>query len=275
MADIEKKYVYVLSDSLGETAMLVVKAALTQFDTSNTTLKKVPYVNDTDSIEEVILEAKKNKSLIVYTIVLKHLKSYINKRAKEEQIITIDLLGPMLRGMEDFFEQRPERTPGLLHKLDEDYFKKIEAVEFAVKYDDGKDPRAVFYADIILTGVSRTSKTPLCIYLAHKGLKVVNIPLVPEVKPPEELFAKKSGKVIGLTISPTLLNQVRVERLKTMGLERDADYASFERILEELDFAEGILKRLGCPVLDVTNKAVEETASKILQIYNRGDLVDR
>lgn len=255
--------------------MLVVKAAMTQFSSEDTLLKRIPYIDDKDSIEEIIQEAKEHKALIVYTLVVKELKQYINKRAKEEDIITVDLLGPLIKGMEEFYGQKPERTPGLLHKLDEDYFNKIEAVEFAVKYDDGKDPRAIFYADIILTGVSRTSKTPLCIYLAHRGLKVVNIPLVPEVKPPEELFAKKSGKVIGLTIKPTLLNEIRVERLKTMGLERDADYASFERILEELEYAEGILKRLGCPVIDVTNKAVEETASKILQIYNRGDLIDK
>ena len=255
--------------------MLVVKAALSQFESGDTTLRRVPYINDIESIEEVLQEAGENDILIVYTMVVRELRQYINKRAKEEGIIIIDLLGPLLKGMEDFFGQRPERTPGLLHKLDEEYFKKIEAVEFAVKYDDGKDPRAILYADIILTGVSRTSKTPLCIYLAHRGLKVVNIPLVPEVKPPDELFAKKSGKVIGLTIKPTLLNEIRVERLKTMGLERDADYASFSRILEELEYSEGILKKLGCPVLDVTNKAVEETASKILQIYNRGDLIDK
>ena len=254
--------------------MLVVKAAMTQFPDGDTVLRRVPYIDDEESIEEVIQEAREKEALIVYTLVIKELKEYICRRAEEEGLLTIDLLGPLIKGMEKFYNRKPERRPGLLHQLDEEYFNKIEAVEFAVKYDDGKDPRAILYADIILTGVSRTSKTPLGIYLAHRGLKVVNIPLVPEVKPPEELFAKKKGKVIGLTIQPTLLNEIRVERLKSMGLEQDAGYASFARILEELDYAEGIIKRLGCPVIDVTNKAVEETASKILQIYNRGDLID-
>lgn len=248
---------------------------MSQFTTENTMLKKVPYIDDIDSIEEIIQEAKEHDSLIVYTFVIKGLKEYICKRAIEENIIIIDLLGPILKGMEEFYGHIPVGKPGLLHKLDEEYFNKIEAVEFAVKYDDGKDPRAIFYADIILVGVSRTSKTPLCIYLAHKGYKVVNIPIVPEVKPPEELFAKKKGKVIGLTIKPILLNEIRVERLKTMGLEKDANYASFERILNELEYSEALLKKLGCPVIDVTNKAVEETASKILQIYNRGDLIGK
>lgn len=255
--------------------MFVVNAAMSQFSSGETILKRVPYIDDKDSIEEIIQEAKEHNSLIVYTLVIKELKDYICKRANEEKIITVDLLGPLLKGMEELYGHVPKRTPGLLHKLDEEYFNKIEAVEFAVKYDDGKDPRAILYADIILVGVSRTSKTPLCIYLAHKGLKVVNIPLVPEVKPPEELYSKKIGKVIGLTIKPILLNEIRVERLKTMGLEKDASYASFSRILEELEYAEGVLKKLGCPVIDVTNKAVEETASKILQIYNRGDLIDK
>lgn len=254
--------------------MMVVKAAMIQFPDGDTVLKRIPYIDDKESIEEVIQEAKETEALIVYTLVIKELKEYIAKRAEEEALLTVDLLGPLINGMEKFYKRKPERKPGLLHALDEEYFNKIEAVEFAVKYDDGKDPRAILYADIILTGVSRTSKTPLGIYLAHRGLKVVNIPLVPEVKPPEELFAKKKGKVIGLTIKPTLLNEIRVERLKSMGLGQDAGYASFERILEELEYADGIIKRLGCPVIDVTNKAVEETASKILQIYNRGDLID-
>ncbi len=272
---IKNKIVFVLSDSLGETAMLVVRAALSQFECEDTKLKRIPYVDDIDTIEDIISQAKENEIMIVYTIVVNELKEYIDRRAKEIGIIAIDLLGPLIDGLGNFYGSKPERTPGLLHRLDEEYFKKIEAVEFAVKYDDGKDPRAVLFADIILTGVSRTSKTPLCIYLAHRGLKVVNIPLVPEVKPPEELFAKKKGKVIGLTIRPMLLNEIRVERLKTLGLEKDSDYAKLERIMLELEYAEGILKRIGCPVLDVTNKAVEETASKILQIYNRGDLVDK
>ena len=149
--------------------------------------------------------------------------------------------------------------------------KKIEAVEFAVKYDDGQDTRGITYADIVILGVSRTSKTPLCMYLAHRGLKVANVPLVPEVKAPEEIFSLPRGKVVGLTVKPQVLHEIRTERLKTIGIGNKADYASFERILAELDYAEGIMKKIGCPIIDVSHKAVEETASKVLQIYYRGD----
>jgi regulator of PEP synthase PpsR (kinase-PPPase family) len=153
--------------------------------------------------------------------------------------------------------------------MDEMYYRRVEAVEFAVRYDDGKDPRGIELADIVLIGVSRTSKTPLSMYLAHKRIKVANVPLVPEVQPPEELFKAERGKVIGLTINLEQLNQIRTERLKTLGLEGQANYANPERILEELEYADRIMKRLGCPVIEVTNRAVEETASKILEIYYR------
>ena len=173
--------------------------------------------------------------------------------------------------IENVTGSQPHGKPGLVHRMDDDYFRKIEAIEFAVKYDDGKDPRGIMHADIVLIGVSRTSKTPLCMYLAHKRLKATNIPLVPEVSPPEELFKLPYGKVIGLKIKPDMLNEIRTERLKTMGLMSSADYASIGRILNELDYAEDIMKRIGCPVVDVSNKAIEETASKILKIMYKGD----
>ncbi|MDR1160081.1 MAG: kinase/pyrophosphorylase, partial [Syntrophomonadaceae bacterium] len=140
---------------------------------------------------------------------------------------------------------------------------------FAVRYDDGKDPRGVELADVVLIGVSRTSKTPLSMYLAHKRIKVANVPLVPEVIPPEQLFTAAKGKIIGLIIRDEQLTNIRSERLKTLGLGGQASYASSKRVFEELEYAEKIMKKIGCPVIDVTNKAIEETASKILEIYYR------
>jgi regulator of PEP synthase PpsR (kinase-PPPase family) len=157
-----------------------------------------------------------------------------------------------------------------VHQLDDEYFRRVEAIEFAVKYDDGKDPRGLLRADVVLVGVSRTSKTPLSMFLAHKRLKAANVPLVPEVEPPEELFEVNPRKVIGLTISPDELNLIRTERLKALGLRAQANYAALERILVELEYAEKIMKKIGCPVINVSNKAVEETASIILDIIKRG-----
>ncbi|NLT95580.1 MAG: kinase/pyrophosphorylase [Clostridia bacterium] len=268
---ISKPVIYIISDSLGETAEFVARAAAIQFNGAGVEFRRIPYVNDPDHLREVVEEASLYNSLIAYTLVVEDLKTVLEEEAAKKNLLTVDILDPMMKAIYQLTGYEPRREPGLLHKLDDDYFRKIEAVEFAVKYDDGKDPRGILYADIVLVGVSRTSKTPLCMYLAHKRLKAANIPLVPEVSPPDELFTLPRGKVVGLTIKPHILNEIRQERLKTLGLVSNADYASMERILKELDYAESIMKRLGCPVVDVSNKAVEETASKILQIYYRGD----
>jgi regulator of PEP synthase PpsR (kinase-PPPase family) len=163
----------------------------------------------------------------------------------------------------------PKREAGLNRRLTSYYFDKIEAIEFAVKYDDGKDPRGFRKADVVLIGISRTSKTPLSMYLANKNLKVANLPLVPEVEPSEELFKISPRKIIGLTNSPEVLNNIRRERLKDMGVKHDSAYADLNRILEELEYADKIFERLRCPVIDVSQRAIEETASIIISIISK------
>ncbi|MFJ5716933.1 pyruvate, water dikinase regulatory protein [Neobacillus sp. NPDC093127] len=266
---VQKEVVYVISDSVGETAEFVVKAVATQFNGGQVDIRRNSYVEDIEDIEDVILLAKKEHSIIAYTIVIPALKDYLDRRALEEGILAVDLLSPLMNAFVTKFNKPPHHRPGLMRKLDEEYFRKIEAIEFAVKYDDGRDPRGITKADIVLVGVSRTSKTPLSMYLAHKRFKVANVPLVPEVPPPDELFEIPRKNCIGLIISPDKLNEIRKERLKALGLASQANYASFERILEELDHAEKIMKRVGCPVIDVSNKAIEETAGLILDILKK------
>jgi [pyruvate, water dikinase]-phosphate phosphotransferase / [pyruvate, water dikinase] kinase len=259
-----KEIVYVVSDSVGETAEFVVKAVASQFNGGHIDIRRSSYVEDIDDIEDVILLSKQTNSIIAYTVVIPVLKEYLDRRAKEEGIIAVDLMNPLIEAFTNKFNKEPNRQPGMMRKLDEDYFRKIEAIEFAVKYDDGRDPRGIPRADIVLIGVSRTSKTPLSMYLAHKRLKVANVPLVPEVPAPDELFEVPRNKCVGLIISPDKLNDIRKERLKALGLTSQANYASFERILEELDYAEKIMKRVGCPIINVSNKAIEETANLIM-----------
>jgi [pyruvate, water dikinase]-phosphate phosphotransferase / [pyruvate, water dikinase] kinase len=258
--------VYVLSDSVGETAELVVKAAISQFDENKTTIRRIPYVEDIGTVDEVIAEARDNQGMIAFTMVLPDVRQHIIKRANEEGLPVYDILSPLLTMMEERLQVPPKNESGLIHTLDEDYFRKVEAIEFAVKYDDGRDPRGVLRADVVLVGVSRTSKTPLSQYLAHKRLKVANVPLVPEVEPPEELFNISPEKVVGLKISPEKLNGIRTERLKALGLKSEANYATLQRIEEELSYSEEVMKRLGCRVIDVSAKAVEETANIIFQM---------
>lgn len=266
---VNRSIVYVISDSVGETAELVVKAAISQFDEDKTMIQRIPYVGDIGTVDEVIALAKENQGMIAFTVVLPEVKTHLVEQAKLHNIPSHDILSPMVAMMEKKLQCSPKNESGLIHMLDEDYFKKVEAIEFAVKYDDGRDPRGILRADVVLVGVSRTSKTPLSQYLAHKRLKVANVPLVPEVEPPEELFSIDSNKVIGLTISPEKLNGIRTERLKALGLKEEANYAKIQRIEDELVYSSGVMNRIGCEVIDVSTKAVEETANLIFQIVQR------
>lgn len=262
----KKIQVYILSDSVGETAELVIKAGLTQFNNNEHIIHRVPYVEDMETIDETLKIVKIRKGIIGFTLVDPKLRDYVNKEAEILEIEAIDIMGPMMQSMERVFDKKPRLEPGLVHKLDEDYFKRVEAIEFAVKYDDGRDTRGISRADIVLIGVSRTSKTPLSQYLALKSLKVANVPIVPEVKPPEELFELGPEKCIGLGITPEKLNNIRKERLKALGLGDDAIYANIERIHKELKYFDNIVNKIGCNVVDVSNKAVEETANIILNL---------
>ncbi|SHF68464.1 pyruvate, water dikinase regulatory protein [Ornithinibacillus halophilus] len=262
---IKDPLVYVLSDSVGETAELVIKAGLSQFNNGEYKIQRIPYVEDKETIDDSIQLAKEKNGIIGFTLVDPNLREYLNEKAEEQNIEAIDIMGPMLKAMERVYDKKPRLEPGLVHQLDEDYFKKVEAIEFAVKYDDGRDPRGISRADIILIGVSRTSKTPLSQYLAHKRLKVANIPIVPEVEPPEELFEVDPKRCIGLRISPEKLNDIRKERLKALGLGDQATYANIQRIHQELDYFNKVVEKIGCHVIDVSNKAVEETANSIMR----------
>lgn len=267
-----EEVVYVVSDSVGETAEFVVKAVAAQFNGGNINIQRYAFAEDIEDIAEVIDIAKDNNSVIAYTLAIPELKEYLDRRAKQEGVMAVDIMQPLIEVFMKKFHKTPKYEPKLLRQLDDEYFRRVEAIEFAVKYDDGRDPRGLMRADIVLIGVSRTSKTPLSMYLAHQGYKVANVPLVPEVSPPDELFQLPRGKCVGLIITPDKLNEIRKERLKALGLRSQANYASYERILEELDYAEKLMKRVGCPVINVANKAVEETAGLIIDILKKRGL---
>ncbi|MGB3566245.1 MAG: pyruvate, water dikinase regulatory protein, partial [Priestia megaterium] len=229
----------------------------------------VPYVEDIATLSEVVSVAKMNNAIIGFTLVKPEMREFLIQEASKNGVEVFDIIGPLIDKIQSSYQLSPRYEPGMARKLDEDYFKKVEAIEFAVKYDDGRDPRGILRADIVLIGVSRTSKTPLSQFLAHKRLKVANVPIVPEVDPPEELFHVSPEKCIGLTISPEKLNDIRKERLKSLGLNDKAIYANIGRIKEELEFFQGIVDKIGCEVVDVSNRAVEETAGIILNTIKK------
>ncbi|GAA4858216.1 pyruvate, water dikinase regulatory protein [Paenibacillus vulneris] len=267
MAEQTNPIIYVASDSAGETGEAVVRAATVQFYPQQVDMRIVPFLENRAGIDKLVQTAKQRDGIIVFTLVIPELRDYLVEQAIRYQLPYIDLLGPIIGSLEKKLQQESRHQPGMIHPLDEDYFKKVEAVEFAVKYDDGRDFNGVLQADIVLVGVSRTSKTPLSMYLAHKKFKVANVPLVPEIQPPEQLFTISKKKIVGLRIDPVKLNMIRTERLKMLGLPQNATYANVERIHKELEYANQIMKKLDCTVIDVSNKAVEETASLIIDMF--------
>ncbi len=265
--------IYVISDSVGETAQQVTKAALSQFSLNEGyEIRRFPYIVDEKHLLEILNSGKNENAIVVYTLVDDNLLSITERFCKEEGLSHIDLMTPLLREISNKTNINPKREPGIIRKLDESYFKRVEAIEFAVKYDDGKDPRGILKSDIVLVGISRTSKTPLSMYLANKNIKVANVPLVPEIPIPKELYQIDPKKIIGLTNSPEKLNRIRIERLKALELSSESSYANLERILQELDYSEKIMKKLNCPVINVSNKAIEETAGIILDIINENGI---
>ena len=262
--------IYAVSDSIGETAESVVKATTSQFVDQEFDVFRVPYVKSKEQVDKVMAEAAAEKAMVCYTIVLPELRQHLADKAMELDVKVVDVLGPMLRVIEGNWGLLPKNQAGLVHALDHEYFKRVEAVEFAVKYDDGKNPMGLAKADVVLIGVSRTSKTPLSMYLANKQIKVANVPLVPEINPPAELFKVPPKRIIGLLIDPFKLNSIRSARLKTMGLSDKAAYADMGRINEELEYAQAIMRRVHCKIINVSNRAIEETAGLILD-YIQGN----
>jgi len=258
--------IFAVSDSIGETAEQVAMAAASQFK-GEVEVKRIPSINSLEDVEELITEVTNNeKSIIVSTIITVNVREYLTQKCLEKNISVINVLGPIINVTSSILNRMPDNNPGAMRKTDEVYFKRIEAMEFAMQYDDSKDYRGLKNADVVLIGLSRTSKTPLCMYLANKGIKAINIPLMPEVEIPNELFEVDKKKIFGLVINPLQLIEIRKRRLdKFHRMPTGIEYASDARILEEFDFADRIMRKLGCKTIDVTQRAIEDTALIIIK----------
>ncbi len=258
--------IFAVSDSIGETSNQVAIAAASQFG-KDVAVERIPYIKSLDDIEDVIEAVKEcgNEAVIVSTIITVDVREYLTQKCISNNIPVVNVLGPILNIISSKLNKLPDNNPGAMWETDENYFKRIEAMEFAMQYDDSKDYRGIKNADVVLVGLSRTSKTPLCMYLANKGIKAINIPLVPEVGVPKELYEIDRKKIFGLTINPLQLIEIRKKRLdKFHRIPSDVEYAGDARILEEFDFADSIIRKLGCNTIDVTQRAIEDTALIIL-----------
>lgn len=262
--------IFAVSDSIGETAEQVAQAAASQF-ADDVEVKRVPYVKTLEDVEELIKEIKEcTKVMIVSTIITVKVREYLTQKGVENNLSVVNVLGPIINVASSILNKQPQYNPGAVWETDEAYFKRIEAMEFAMQYDDSKDYRGLKNADVVLIGLSRTSKTPLCMYLANKGIKAINIPLVPEVEVPKELYEIDKSKIFGLIINPLQLIEIRKRRLdKFHRIPSNIEYAGDARILEEFDFSDRIIRKLGCKTIDVTQRAIEDTALIIIKALGK------
>lgn len=258
--------VVIISDSTGETAINYMKSVTSQFPDLETKIIRKPDIKTKAEIDQIMDELDKD-SVIVITVANKDLALHVREIAKEKDLTVLDILSYGINKFEKLTGKKAIREAGLTRTLSSGYFKMIDAIEFAIKYDDGKDPRGFLESDIVLVGVSRTSKTPTTMILATKNFKVANLPLVPESKLPQELFEVDPDRVIGLVIDPDKLSNIRAERTKTMGIVGESKYFDKERIREELAYAKEVFKDLDCKVIDVTENTIEQTATEIFEYY--------
>ena len=261
------KYIWVISDGSGSTAERVLQASLVQFGYEDMKVERIPDVRTREQIKQIVNTAAKKKGLLAYTLVTPQLRKEIATRANEFNVPTVDLLGPLLTSLTTFLAAPPESKPGLLGELDHYYFKRIDAVGFTVKHDDGRGLHDLRKADAVIIGVSRTSKTPLSMYLAYnKGFLVANIPIILGMDPPSELFKVDQKRIVGLTINPDLLVSLRQTRLAQLA-HADINYGDEKHVIEELRYSHQIFrKNPKWSVINITGKAIEEMANELCSL---------
>lgn len=266
----EKLKIIIISDGTGETATGVCRAVMTQFKDREVYFTRYKNVRTKDQIDAIFEEAAIHHDLIVYTIVSVELRQYIQDLTRTKHVRTLDVLGPALTSFSNYFEQEPSAEPGLLHAVNDDYFKRVEAMEFTLNHDDGRNTESLYLADIVLVGISRTSKTPLSVFLSLHGYKVVNIPLIPDTPLPPDLFKIDQRKIFALTIDPMALQHIRKNRLTRLGAkEITGDYANINQVTNEVEWANQLFKEnKRWPVFNVTEKALEETAAEIIKLLS-------
>lgn len=269
MALHDKLKVIVISDGTGETATAITRAAMTQFADKDIFFTRYKNVRSKEQIDGIFQEAAIHHDMVVYTVVSLELRQHIAELTRKEHVRAVDLMGPLLTSFSNFFEAEPSHVPGLLHAVNDDYFNRVAAIEFTLNHDDGRNIESLEAADVVLVGISRTSKTPLSIYLSLEGLKVVNVPIVKGLPLPEKLFEVDQRKIFCLTIDPEALLQIRRNRLSRLGAEKSGEYADKQKVIDEIDWANGLYaENKRWPVFNVTGKALEETAAEIMKLLN-------
>ena len=263
----EKYNVYLVSDSTGETLDRIFLSLISQFSNFDYEKKEYAFVRTEQQIDKIIKECDQvENSLILYTIVETKLAKYISNKSEENSVPCFGILGNLILSFSKLLNQKAIHKPSAQHVLDEDYYNRIEAIQFTMAHDDGKKVDDINNADVVLLGVSRTSKTPTSIYLANRGYKTVNVPLVPDQKIPNGLVENKKSCIIGLIADPERLADIRRNRVAIMRDHNLKEYTDLVHIKEEVENSKKLFKNNKWPIIDVTRKSVEETAASILKI---------
>tara|TARA_B100000401_G_scaffold416247_1_gene338439 strand:- start:1872 stop:2690 length:819 start_codon:yes stop_codon:yes gene_type:complete len=263
----EKYNVYLVSDSTGETLDRIFLSLKSQFSNFDYDKKEFAFVRTEQQIDKIIKECNEvENSLILYTIVETKLAKYISSQSEKNKVPCFGILGNLILSFSKLLNQKAIHKPSAQHVLDDDYYKRIEAIQFTMSHDDGKKVDDISNADVILLGVSRTSKTPTSIYLANRGYKTINIPLVLDQKIPEDLMFNKKVCIIGLVADPERLADIRRNRVAIMSDHKIKEYTDLDYIKKEVSDSRSLFKKYNWPVIDVTRRSVEETAASILKI---------
>jgi [pyruvate, water dikinase]-phosphate phosphotransferase / [pyruvate, water dikinase] kinase len=261
-------HLHLLSDSTGETLEMIAKAALAQFDDADVTRHFWPMVRSQQHLERILADITANPGLVLFTVVNPETRTRLEERCRALGLSAIAALDAVSAALEDHLGQQAKARPGRQHLMDEAYFARVEAIQFTIAHDDGVAWEDWEEADIVLAGVSRTSKTPTSIYLANRGYKTANIPVVVESPPPAALFGLRHPLVVGLTTAPERLIQVRRNRLLSLNQAPETAYVDTEKVASEVQFARRIFADNGWPVIDVTRRSIEETAAAVINLLN-------
>ncbi|AZO94269.1 pyruvate, water dikinase regulatory protein [Halocella sp. SP3-1] len=258
--------IYTISDFTGKTVNTVVKSVMIQFDLAPASIKKFNNVCSLEKLSGIIEQAREEENpILAYTLVLPELCQYLEDRAAEYNLPAIDIIGPYLNQFSEIIDRQPQLEIGLSYQIDHEVFQRIECIDFSVRCDDGRDLNKLTGADFIIIGVSRTSKTPLSMYLAHQQYRVATISLSPEVIVPAELYEIPTEKIIGLSIDPRVLQKIRSYRVELMDFSSEIDYVKLPRIKEEIAYANQVMDEVASKIIDVSYKSIEEIAVEILR----------
>ena len=264
------KKIYIISDATGQSGLHILRAALVQFEHARTKIMLFHDIDTKAGLKKILEQGLTDKALIAYTFVKKEMRDLIEKYCRKNGLIHLDILGPLINNLANYLKLEPLETPSLLRRVDARYFKRIEAIEYTLAHDDGRGTERLKDADIVLVGLSRSSKTPTSFFLAQEGYKVANVPIVPGIPLPEELFEIDQHKVVCLMIDPEVLQKVRLVRQKHSRLK--PSYSDFKKVFAEVEYVWDLTrKHSSWKIINTTNKSIEETAWEIIYyVYGEG-----